>query len=97
MQIYYRIKEVGADYDKFSIDRETGVIRSVSSFDREAKNEYYLTVVAEDGAPSDRPNHYPPGTPNMGEMENITKSCMTLGVVLCFRRGRSPDTSDRHE
>jgi len=30
------------------------------------KKEYYITVVAEDGAPSDRANHYPPGTPNIG-------------------------------
>ena len=65
-QIYYRIKEVGEDHEKFSIDRQTGLIRTVSSFDREKKNEYYVTVVAEDGAPSDRPNHYPPGTPNQG-------------------------------
>jgi len=62
----YRIKEVGVDYQKFSIDRNTGVIRTTASFDRETKNEYYVTVVAEDGAPSDRPNHYPPGTPNQG-------------------------------
>jgi len=40
----------------------------VATFDCEMKKEYYVTVVAEDGAPSDRTNHYPPGTPNMGIM-----------------------------
>lgn len=35
-------------------------------FDRELKNEYYITVLAVDGAPSNRTNHYPPGTPNQG-------------------------------
>jgi len=49
------------------MDRNTGVVRTTASFDRETKNEYYITVVAEDGAPSDRPNHYPPGTPNQGQ------------------------------
>lgn len=66
-QIHYRIKEVGVDHNKFTIDRHTGVIRSKASFDRELKNEYYITVIAEDGAPSDRPNHYPAGTPNQGD------------------------------
>lgn len=44
-----------------------GVIKTTASFDRELKNEYYITVVAEDGAPSNRSNHYPPGTPNRGK------------------------------
>jgi Cadherin domain len=66
VQITYRIKEAGPDFDKFSIGRQTGIVRSVVTFDRELKNEYYITVVAEDGAKSDRPNHYPPGTPNQG-------------------------------
>jgi len=66
LQVTYRIKEVGSDYRKFNIDRETGVVRSMASFDREIKNEYYITVIAEDGAPSNRSNHYPPGTPNRG-------------------------------
>jgi len=67
----YCIKEVGNDYRKFSIDRETGVVRSMASFDLEIKNEYYVTVIAEDGAPSNRSNHYPPGTPNRGRTLNI--------------------------
>ena len=54
------------DYNKFSIGRQTGVIRTATTFDCEMKKEYYVTVVAEDGAPSDRPNHYPSRTPNMG-------------------------------
>jgi len=65
-QITYRIKEAGSDYDKFTIGRQSGIVRTAATFDCEAKKEYYITVVAEDGAPSDRPNHYPPGTPNQG-------------------------------
>ena len=57
---------MGTDYRKFSIDRKTGVVRSMASFDREIKNEYYITVIAEDGAPSNRSNHHFPGTPNRG-------------------------------
>ncbi len=60
---------MGRDYGKFTIDRQTGLIRTTHMFDREEKNEYYLTVLALDGAPSDRPNHDPPGTPNQGEAE----------------------------
>ena len=54
------------DYIRFSIGRQSGVIRTAATFDCEMKKEYYITVVAEDGAPSDRPNHYPSGTPNQG-------------------------------
>jgi len=48
------------------VGRQSGVIRTAARFDCEMKKEYYITVVAEDGAPSDRANHYPPGTPNIG-------------------------------
>jgi len=65
-QISYRIKEAGHDYNKFVIDPQLGVVTTAAMFDREMKKEYYITVVAEDGAKSDRPNHYPPGTPNQG-------------------------------
>ena len=67
-QISYRIKQSGHDYSRFLIDRESGVVTTATMFDREAKKEYYITVVAEDGAKSDRPNHYPPGTPNQGRV-----------------------------
>lgn len=70
------------DYDKFSVDHETGQVRTTEVFDRESKSEYYIMVVAEDGAKSDRPNHYPPGTPNQGikltviyQGINLTSSC----------------------
>jgi len=56
------------DYNMFSIGRQSGVIRTAATFDCEMKKEYYITVVAEDGAPSDRPNHYPSGTPNQGRV-----------------------------
>jgi len=51
------------------IGRESGVVRTAATFDCEMKKEYYITVVAEDGAPSDRANHYPPATPNIGIQE----------------------------
>ena len=35
-------------------------------FARETKSQYYITLVAKDGAPSSRNNHFPPGTPNQG-------------------------------
>ncbi len=60
------IKTIGQDHSKFEINPETGVITTRATFDREEKDEYYITVVAQDGARSDRPNHYPPGTPNQG-------------------------------
>ena len=65
MQVSYRVKQI-YDYDKFTIDPETGLIRTTAVFDREKQSEYYIMVVAEDGARSDRPNHSPPGTPNQG-------------------------------
>ena len=65
-QVTYKLKEI-YDWEKFSIHRETGIIVTTSTFDREQKSEYYVMVVAEDGARSDRPNHYPPGTPNQGK------------------------------
>ena len=43
-----------------------GMITSRASFDREKRSQYFITVVAQDGAPSDRPNHFPPATPNTG-------------------------------
>jgi len=79
--VSYRIKQVGADYRKFSIDRETGVVRSTASFDREIKNEYYITVIAEDGAPSNRSNHYPPGTPNRGSNVRLQRVFRLGGVA----------------
>jgi len=54
------------DYALFSIGRQSGVIGTAATFDCEMKKEYYITVVAEDGAPSDRTNHYPARTPNIG-------------------------------
>ena len=55
------------DYEKFEVDPKTGQITTTARFDREEKSEYYIMVIAQDGAKSDRPNHYPPGTPNQGE------------------------------
>ena len=62
----YHLKEI-YDWEMFNIHRETGLIRTTHVFDRERKSEYYIMVVAEDDAPSDRPNHRPVGTPNRGK------------------------------
>ena len=70
-QVTYHLKEI-YDFEMFNIHRETGLIRTTRVFDREKKSEYYIMVVAEDGAPSDRPHHRPPGTPNRGETGRIT-------------------------
>lgn len=75
LQVRYHIKEGASDYSKFNIDRKTGVVRSTVPFDREIKDEYYITVIAEDGAPSNRSNHHPPGTPNRG---------FELGPFYCY-------------
>ena len=69
-QIRYSIKPYGPDYDKFAINPESGVVTTRDTFDRERKDEYYLTVVAQDGAKSDRPFHLPAGSPNQGKIEN---------------------------
>lgn len=44
--------------------RNTAIIRTKSTFDRETRSYYHLTVIAKDSAVSDRPGHMPPGTPN---------------------------------
>jgi len=64
------------------IDSETGTVRTTASFDREIKNEYYITVVAEDGAPSNRSNHYPAGTPNRGIRQLfLNMQCQVITTV----------------
>ncbi len=81
------IKPIGQDHSKFEINPNTGVITTRETFDREEKDEYYITVVAQDGARSDRPNHYPPGTPNQGEHTHThTHTKKTKGV--CFPLNR---------
>jgi len=71
VQISYRIKVAGVDHDKFSINKQNGLLTTTISFDSEMKRDYYITVIAEDGVPSDRPNHYPSGTPNQGRLITI--------------------------
>ncbi|ESO00434.1 hypothetical protein HELRODRAFT_83154, partial [Helobdella robusta] len=56
------VKSLMKDYKKFTINSTTGTIRTSAMFDREIKKEYYITVVAQDGAPSSRSNHQPPAT-----------------------------------
>ena len=52
------------------------MLTTTSTFDREEKSEYYVMVVAEDGAKSDRPNHYPPGTANQGKNGRTAMGCV---------------------
>ena len=65
-QVSYHLKPT-YDWEFFTIHHESGLISSAHVFDREVKSEYYVIVVAEDGAPSDRPNHFPRETPNRGQ------------------------------
>ena len=67
LQVTYSIKQTDSDSRKFKIDEHSGLITSLETFDRERKKEYYITVIAADGAKSDRPNHQPIGTPNRGK------------------------------
>lgn len=85
-QVTYHLKEI-YDFEMFNIHRETGLIRTTRVFDREKKSEYYIMVVAEDGAPSDRPHHRPPGTPNRGKADaSCTKSSTSVSAIKrCFR------------
>ena len=63
------------------------MVRSRASFDREVKNEYYITVIAEDGAPSNRSNHFPPGTPNRGVECAFLALLLLLDINEYKRRG----------
>ena len=57
------------------------------SFDREQRKDYYITVIAEDGAKSDRPNHYPPGTPNQGmALSQIGQPQLDFRVLLYAKK-----------
>ncbi|CAJ0967320.1 unnamed protein product, partial [Ranitomeya imitator] len=46
-EIHYSIKD-GTDLSVFSIDEETGLIRSVAPLDRESASRYWLTICATD-------------------------------------------------
>lgn len=48
----------------FSINSMTGEITTKKEFDAEQEQIYYFSILAKDGAPSDRPNHQPSGSPN---------------------------------
>ena len=48
------------------LSHNTAIVRTKATFDRETQSYYDLTVIAKDGAPSDRPGHLPHGTPNSG-------------------------------
>lgn len=58
-EITYALKKphyhIHQDVHLFDIDTETGLITTKETFDREAKQIYYVTVTALDGARSDRP------------------------------------------
>ena len=63
-RVTYKLDERSGLGDKFSINPDTGEIRTKVVFDREEKEYYALTVIAEDGAASSllkngRPNQTP--------------------------------------
>ncbi|XP_012941809.1 protocadherin-1 [Aplysia californica] len=46
--VVYAIVKQGSDYDNFSINRVTGIIRSTVAFDREDRDQYRFKIRAED-------------------------------------------------
>jgi hypothetical protein len=63
--VTYRLQKT-ADWKDFRINKKTGEIFSNREFDRETKDEYRITVIAEDGAPSDAGST----GPNVGKCRN---------------------------
>ncbi|KAK6174384.1 hypothetical protein SNE40_017672 [Patella caerulea] len=63
-------------------DANTARITTAARFDREKKQTYFLQVNVVDGAPSDIPNHTPPGTPN--------KASAIVQVIITDRNDNSP-------
>lgn len=47
---FYRYSLLESKQDKFEIDEDTGVIKTLSNLDREDNEVYYLTVVAQDSS-----------------------------------------------
>ena len=64
-RVTYRIDDKDPEMNElFQINPDTGVITTKKEFDREEREVYALTVIAEDGAPSSflrngRPNQTP--------------------------------------
>ncbi|XP_072324160.1 neural-cadherin isoform X1 [Scyliorhinus torazame] len=59
---YAIVKDLSGDYHYFSIDFETGVIFTETSFDREVKGSYLIEVQSQDNSESARPGMH--GQPN---------------------------------
>ncbi|KAJ1193131.1 hypothetical protein NDU88_002436 [Pleurodeles waltl] len=59
---YVLLKDASGDYQYFSIDAETGVLSTKSSFDREKKGSYLIEVQSQDTSESARPGMH--GQPN---------------------------------
>ncbi|XP_048386187.2 neural-cadherin isoform X1 [Stegostoma tigrinum] len=59
---YAIVKDVSGDYKYFSIDFETGLIFTQTSFDREVKGSYLIEVQSQDNSESARPGMH--GQPN---------------------------------
>ncbi|XP_059850094.1 neural-cadherin [Hypanus sabinus] len=59
---YAIVKDLSGDYRYFSIDFETGVIFTQTSFDREVKGSYLIEVQSQDNSESARPGKQ--GQPN---------------------------------
>ncbi|OAF67235.1 hypothetical protein A3Q56_05038, partial [Intoshia linei] len=72
MSIRYAIKKnLGSDWQHFDIDEYSGEIITRSVFDREEKEQYFIRVIATDGAPSARVNNLQTksNAPNKGEAD----------------------------
>eukprot|EP00062_Callorhinchus_milii_P003975 gi/632942725/ref/XP_007886565.1/ PREDICTED: neural-cadherin-like [Callorhinchus milii] len=59
---YAILKDLSGDYHYFSIDFETGLIFTQTSFDREVKGSYLIEVQSQDNSESARPGMH--GQPN---------------------------------
>ncbi|XP_074841792.1 neural-cadherin-like [Carettochelys insculpta] len=59
---YSILKDASEDYRFFTIDRETGIISTKASFDREKRGSYLIEVQSQDSSGSAQPGVY--GQPN---------------------------------
>ena len=82
---YSFLEDKNDAYLHFDIDKDTGIITTRSTFDREEadKSVYYIKVKAVDGTRSDAPGHFPADTPNSGK--TLTKLTCIQGRLEDFK------------
>ena len=82
---YSILEDKNNAYQHFTIDRQTGVISTTSTFDREEEDKavYYIKVKAVDGTKSDAPGHFPPDTPNSGRY-TLDLSRFSIRFIVFF-------------